>query len=895
MMERIALDRLYLSRLSDVDSEVILITATNRVSAIEQIIPVKLEHPNHFGFLQFHYKGPGFCNVFSLSSVKVSGLLLIQSNTEDHEVFLKDVQNNITEGDWNIIHIDTKNESDCHYLFEKSIEDNCTVIFAMKLMIVDANDSSRQLVLYLNKVDCLLLCRAIKEKDMKMIKMYLNFNLDINARNEASETPLHVAVDLGMSDVVDLLISNGADVNASNEHRRVPLHSAVINANSTIFDILIKNQAKLNEKDDEARTPLHYAVDTGNMEFVNILLKRGANCNLKDSCKNAPLHLAVEQNNLDMIKAFLNFNLDINARNNAGETPLHVSVKSRKKNIVDLLISNGADVNASNKQRQVPLHSAVKEYNLKILDTLLKNQVNFDKQDREGQTPLHLAVGAENLDAVDMFLKKGVNYKLIDAWDRTPLHLAAERMHLDMIKVFLDNNVDPNIVNSCNQTPLHVIDQLIHIKTYGYRRFGNRSLGDGPRNTEFYLPFIITLLEKGADLNFQDKGGNTPYNNAVKNGRRILAKAFQECECINGVIAVKNKAQSGKFTLHVTLETSNVEMKIIQCIVKATSDIDAKDERGRTALHIATINHLDSSTVHHSHKFLYTERIEYLLRNKANINAVDNDMSTPLHHACRNKNVHVVEYLIEKGADPRIRDKDGKTVLHYACMMDWRYSQSSSHRRKDVQSKIISILVKNGVSVNWDDKFGKTPLHYVVEENDDTSFYLYQLLLQNGADINIEDNDRDTAFDKLLKQHSLSKSKKVAPFIHHVIKMKVMEKWVLKKTLDKIYEEKNKIFLKQVKNYEDNCNIEINAMKKQKIGQSDITFYDFLKTSPDDTANYAQNQNIVEAIESNQLKKRFPIYNEFLKCHLREIQQWDKSSDQTQESLNTFKKKKLKL
>jgi ankyrin repeat protein len=63
-----------------------------------------------------------------------------------------------------------------------------------------------------------------------------------------------------------------------------------------------------------------------------------------------------------------------------------------------------------------------------------------------------------------------------------------------------------------------------------------------------------------------------------------------------------------------------------------------------------------------------TDAVKKLLERGANVNAQDNDGDAPLHGAAQNGNVELIDLLIDKGADPNLKNKLGGTPLMWAAV-----------------------------------------------------------------------------------------------------------------------------------------------------------------------------------------------------------------------------------
>jgi ankyrin repeat protein len=76
----------------------------------------------------------------------------------------------------------------------------------------------------------------------------LDAEAEVNARDYAQGTPLHLAAECGNTDVARLLIEKGADVNAKNDCQQTPLHLAALHGHADVAKVLAEAEVALAQK-----------------------------------------------------------------------------------------------------------------------------------------------------------------------------------------------------------------------------------------------------------------------------------------------------------------------------------------------------------------------------------------------------------------------------------------------------------------------------------------------------------------------------------------------------------------------------------------------------------------------------------------------------------------------
>jgi ankyrin repeat protein len=267
-------------------------------------------------------------------------------------------------------------------------------------------------------------------------------NVNVATLDRFCNTPLHLAVFHGHTEVARLLVERDADlISIQNIHSELALHWAACKENEDIVELLIHKRVDLAQmKDGKGRTPVHWAVVNRNEGIVKLLIDKNPDAVVvQDREGNTALHLAIRDRNEGIAMLLIEKNANITStQDGMGRTPLHWAVWSRNRGIVRLLVQRCAKtVSIKDKMGTTPLHGAVLQshQDIDIVKSLVDtNPMALGVQDIVGRTPLHLDVLRQNESIAKMFVEKNVQVIWVqDKEGNTALHLAAQRRQESMV------------------------------------------------------------------------------------------------------------------------------------------------------------------------------------------------------------------------------------------------------------------------------------------------------------------------------------------------------------------------------------------------------------------------------------------------------------------------------
>ncbi|KAK9874503.1 hypothetical protein WA026_002854 [Henosepilachna vigintioctopunctata] len=289
---------------------------------------------------------------------------------------------------------------------------------------------------------------------------------------------------------------------------------------------------------------------------------------------------------------------------------------------------------------------------------------------------------------------------------------------------------------------------------------------------------VMEILQNSEDdVNLRDKNGWTILHNVVKLG---------------------NEAYTEK-------------------LLQMGADVNAITSNGFTPLHLACMGK-------------HEECIDVILNYGPSMNVQHSKFSTPLHLYILSgmKNVPLLKKILSKGADPNITDMDGNTALHLLAF----------RKHTEKMEEFVRLLMEYDADINAINEEGHTPVHAAVNVS---CGVLVNVLLQEGADVNIRDNRGNTAITKAFS----------APLSSADILMNLGKHLVMQ------YECNFQVdldMLNYIIGYEDfmifkiKCGDELLNLKQKMFPNTTISYYDILIAYPNKLAKCLGNDVILQTL-----------------------------------------------
>jgi len=506
-----------------------------------------------------------------------------------------------------------------------------------------------------------LLLEALESGNVGIVKQLIEEGINVNVSRDGV-TPLMVAASKAQTEVAEVLIQAGANVNARRDDGWTALHKAAYDQTGTgIVDLLLQSGIDLEAKDKSGKTALNVAEEKGHRDIVRVIKKQQEKLQVDarewEDFLNTPEGKPFKQKKIhDSLASYSGLWWLPPLVLGCGGLLIGLFWGSVNLSVVIGLVSGLViDLSIYLWQKKIGIY-------LDGIGPLPELDIHLLRLKRKAGEPITY--------------KRNLEAKMAeDANDKPPVDRVSE---LNPDSTPLEQAADSSL-----------IDEISHVEVPESKKYGNLK-------TVIYavVAFVMVILIGALVVN-----------------RGSLAKWYFAKKLKNKDIQLSEQAFLN--------EVSKNDEEAVDLFIKAGMDLDAQNERGQTALIIASEKG-------------YVDVLKKLVALKAaSLNHFDKNGNTALMAASSRGRENIVKVLRENGADVNytIPSNDGAATALQAALDASDFTEG--------HMSIVKYLLDNGAHVKGRNKAGRFPLLFAADHGRTEAA---RLLIERGADINDADD-----------------------------------------------------------------------------------------------------------------------------------------------------------
>jgi len=555
-----------------------------------------------------------------------------------------------------------------------------------------------------------ILMKLCQNSQNEIARYIIKNGIDIDEASSLGTTALMISCEVGNIEMVKYLVENKCNINKRNQIGLSAVDIACLYDYFDIFKYLIEAGAHTDRDHDQyKKSLLMMACECSSIEIIQYIVEHNENSDVINHCdiKNKSILMyACERGDYDIVKYLVDHGADINFISKYGLTALSISCKNGFENIVKLLLDQHCIVNIHGKYGETELIMASKNDYFTIVKYLVEANVDLNATDNSGYTALLRACENDNYDIVNYLIEKGANIHICNDYGyQALLYLCRNSKNKMMIKYCIQNGVDINHQSKKDRySPLLT---ACYYEQYEIAKY---------------------LIEHGANVNCYDFGRRTP-----------LMIAFRKKNIELSQYLLKNDANLFSYDI-------DGESALNHCVASNFNEMLDFIINNNLLFNNLTNYNIDEIT--RACMMDNFKMIKYFIENGININYTsENNQESMINYSCEMCNMKLIKFLLDYGADSNLVDQEGHTPFHNFLLNSNLYINLE---RKDeiLFYDIAKYLIHHEENINMVDEFTQqTALMYACRYR---NFKIVKLLIDAGADINIIDNNHNTALTLLL-------------------------------------------------------------------------------------------------------------------------------------------------
>ncbi|KAH3861103.1 hypothetical protein DPMN_024031, partial [Dreissena polymorpha] len=182
---------------------------------------------------------------------------------------------------------------------------------------------------------------AARTGNTMILRLLMDFGINLEARDQDGKTPLHVAAEYGNYTSVEMLVeASRSEINDGDSDGRTPLMIACLSGHLKAARSLLALGADNSIRDENYCTAMILAASKGHSKVMQLLIDDLAEVNVCDKLKNTSLHMCASGGHVEAVRLLLDRNASPVLLNSYNKSPLDMALDYQQTEVAIVMMQH---------------------------------------------------------------------------------------------------------------------------------------------------------------------------------------------------------------------------------------------------------------------------------------------------------------------------------------------------------------------------------------------------------------------------------------------------------------------------------------------------------------------------------------------------------------------------
>lgn len=316
-----------------------------------------------------------------------------------------------------------------------------------------------------------MLRQAVYMEDRVTLEHLVKKKANLEAKDEAGSTPLHIAATRCKPQTISWLITQRADITARDGEGFSALSWACMKGHHEVLKLLIGGGADINERTETSgKSALVLTAERGHFDCMLELLVCRASIEERSVNGSTALMCAAHQGETEIVSYLLEKQSLVNMVDEGGWNALMYTVNAQAPNV---------SLGGEEAEKRVNIDGILGKRT--TVDLMLLHGVDVNAQTSDGLSALMIAAGRDRPQAVKKLLEASAEVDMKTTHGQSALLMAASHDLPQIVRILIIAKADVNYINEKKESALSIAEKFQYKDVFDVLKSAGATSGPGKK------------------------------------------------------------------------------------------------------------------------------------------------------------------------------------------------------------------------------------------------------------------------------------------------------------------------------------------------------------------------------------------------------------------------------